>query len=66
MQQSTFSLNGSLEYSETTLKIRKMWGCFENPFANDTIYSRDASFVRLLLFIEKSRRKITKVKKRIE
>ena len=53
-------------YSETTLKIGKMWGCFENPIANDTIYSGDASFLRLLLFIEKSGRKITKVETRIQ
>ena len=40
---------GALNDSETTLKIGKMLGCFENPFANDTIYSGEASFVRLLL-----------------
>ena len=43
-----------------------MRGCFKNPFANDTIYSGDASFVGLLLFIEKRRRKITKVETRIQ
>ena len=43
-----------------------MLRCFENPFANDTIYGRDASFVRLLLFIEKSRRKITTGETRIK
>ena len=43
-----------------------MRGCFENPFANDTIYSEDASFVPLLLFHEESRRKITKVETRIK
>ena len=35
MKKSTFTLNGNLKYSESTLKIAKMWGCFENPFAND-------------------------------
>ena len=43
-----------------------MRGCLKNPFANDTIYNGDTSFVGLLLFIEKSRRKITRVETRIE
>ena len=51
--------------SETTLKIDKMWGCFENPFANDTNLAPDTSYVHLLLFIEKNGRKITKVETRI-
>ena len=40
---------GALNIRKTTLKIGKMGGCFEYPFANYTIYSGDASFVRLLL-----------------
>ena len=36
MKWSTFTLNGNLKYSESTLKIAKMWGCFENPFVNDS------------------------------
>ena len=36
MKESTFALNEDLKYSESTLKIAKMWGCFENPFVNDT------------------------------
>ena len=36
MKWSTFSLNENLKYSESTLIIAKMWGCFENPFENDT------------------------------
>ena len=27
---------GKLKYSESNLKMAKMWGCFENSFANDT------------------------------
>ena len=36
MKKSTFTLNGNLKYSESSLKIAKMQGCLENPFANDT------------------------------
>ena len=36
MNSSTFTLNGNLTYSESTLTIAKMLRCLETPFANDT------------------------------
>ena len=35
MKLSTVTLNGNHKYSESTLKIAKMWGWFGNPFVND-------------------------------
>ena len=43
MTKSTFGLNGNLKYPETTLKIRKMCGCFANPLENDRKFSPQTS-----------------------
>ena len=43
MTKSTFGLNGNLKYPETTLKIRKMCGCFANPLENDMKFSPQTS-----------------------
>ena len=40
--------------------------CEDKFFYKTYLFSRDASFVRLLLFIAKNRRKITKVETRIK
>ena len=41
--KSTFGLNGNLKYPETTLKIRKMCGCFANPLEDDRKFSPQTS-----------------------
>ena len=43
MTKSTLGLNGNLKYPETTLKIRKMCGCFANPLENDMKFSPQTS-----------------------